>query len=97
MLRVMGHRRRERGRGPGNPVGDYALGLGSVALVCLVVPVIGEPAAALAGLGAVVLGFVALRRHEDGLASGTAPALVGAVLGMVAVVGVGVILAGSPF
>lgn len=59
--------------------------MGIVALVSSFVPVIGDFAAAPAGILAVVLGSVGIRRCEKETASNFGESLTGAVLGAVAV------------
>jgi hypothetical protein len=69
----------------GNRAGEWALALGLAAVVCGFIPVVGDYLAAPTAVLAITLGFVGIRRHETGRASGVASAIVGAVLGAGAV------------
>lgn len=77
--------------GPGDRVGDRALGAGVAAFIAAFVPVIGEfivvPAAVI-GLG---LGLLGIRRFETGRAIRVAPAAVGTVLSALAGLSVAVV------
>ncbi|WP_221586070.1 hypothetical protein [Microbacterium sp. G2-8] len=64
-------------------VGRYALALGIVAVLCLVVPMIGDVLAALPALAAVILGIIALHRYEARRDARVWPAIIGAALGAI--------------
>lgn len=66
-------------------VGDLARAAGLVALAATLVPVVGEIVAVPVAAAAIVLGMVGVRRYETGRATTAAPALLGAFLGMAAV------------
>ena len=68
----------------GADVSSYAFICGGVAMVCLVIPMVGDGLASLLAIAALVLGFVAVRRHENDRTLRVWPAVVGAMLGAVA-------------
>lgn len=68
---------------PRNRLGGAALVLGVVALVFAFVPIVGEFVAAPAALLAIVLGLIGLDRVMRGIATNTAEALIGSILGFV--------------
>jgi len=70
---------------PHNRPGELSLSMGTVAVVFSFVPVIGDVVAAGAGLLAVVLGVVGVRRSEAGVATNFGQSLIGATLGTLAV------------
>lgn len=68
----------------GNGVGLAALVLGIFALGFTFIPLVGEILSAPAGLAAVAAGFVGWDRVDRGIATDRADALVGGLLGAVA-------------
>lgn len=76
------------GEAPFDRVGDAARAVGVVAVVMLLVPAVGDVVAVVAGLVAVALGLVGVHRYETGRAARPLPAVVGAVLGTLAVLAV---------
>ena len=70
-------------RGRRSP-GDLSLALGLIALLCALIPVIGDVLAVPPGLAAVVLGYLGVSRHDRGLAHRAAAAAAGALLGGIA-------------
>lgn len=68
-----------------NQAGEISLCAGIVAVVFCFVPMLGDVVALPAGLLAVVLGVVGVRRSERGLATNFGPSLVGATLGALSV------------
>ena len=77
----------------GADVSSGALIFGLAAAICLLIPVIGEGLAVLPALTALVLGFLTVRRHETDRTVRVWPAMIGAVLGAVALfVGVAMFL-----
>jgi membrane protein YqaA with SNARE-associated domain len=79
-------RRRARPQpSPRHDVGEWALSFGLVAAVCSFVPVIGDFVGIPAGLLAVVLGVVGIRRYERRLAAHVVSAVAGAAMGALAI------------
>jgi len=70
-------------RGRRSP-GDLSLALGLIALLCALIPVIGDVLAVPPGLAAVVLGYLGVSRHDRGLEHRAAAAYAGAILGGIA-------------
>jgi hypothetical protein len=70
-------------RGRRSP-GDLSLAFGLIALLCALIPVIGDVLAVPPGLAAVVLGYLGVSRHDRGLEHRALPAYVGAGLGGIA-------------
>lgn len=62
-------------------VGNLALTVGIVAVICAFVPFIGDFIAIPAGLAAVVCGWIGLNRAIDGTATNGREAVIGAALG----------------
>ncbi|MCU1418056.1 MAG: hypothetical protein JWP32_2230 [Schumannella sp.] len=71
----------ESPRARGNGAGVYALVFGLAAVVCVFIPIVGDYIAAPLAVFAIALGFVGIRRHETGRATGPASAIIGALLG----------------
>lgn len=67
----------------GTDVSGYALILGIVAVLCALIPMIGDGLATLPALAALVLGFITVRRHETDHTVRVWPAIIGAVLGAI--------------
>lgn len=67
----------------GADVSSYALIFGLAAVICMLIPVIGDGLAVLPALAALVLGFLAVRRHETDRTVRVWPAMIGAVLGAI--------------
>jgi hypothetical protein len=67
-----------------NTPGDLSLPLGILALLCSFVPVLGEFLATPTGLAAIVLGVVGVLRNERGRATNYGQSLIGATLGIMA-------------
>lgn len=65
-------------------MGDYALAIGGAALFCSFLPVVGDILAVPAAALAIVLGFGAMRREHTARESHGAAAMVGTILGEVA-------------
>lgn len=78
-------------RGRRSP-GDLSLALGLIALLCALIPIIGDVLAVPPGLAAVVLGYVGVSRHDRGLEHRALPAYAGAGLGAIALLLVAVSL-----
>lgn len=70
-------------RGRRSP-GDLSLGFGIIALLCALVPVVGDVLAVPPGLAALVLGYLGVSRHDRGLEHRVLPAAFGAGLGVIA-------------
>lgn len=70
-------------RGRRSP-GDLSFGLGLVALVCALLPVIGDVLAIPTGAAAAVLGYLGVSRHDRGLEHRVATSYLGAALGAIA-------------
>ena len=70
-------------RGRRSP-GDLSLTLGLIALLCALIPVIGDVLAVPPGIAAVVLGYLGVSRHDRGLEHRALPAYTGAGLGTLA-------------
>ena len=70
-------------RGRRSP-GDLSLTLGLIALLCALIPVIGDVLAVPPGIAAVVLGYLGVSRHDRGLEHRAVPAYAGAGLGAIA-------------
>lgn len=64
--------------------GGYALVFGLLSVICALVPVIGDLVAVPTAVIAVVCGFVGVSQYDAGRAPRMLPALVGAILGAVA-------------
>ncbi|MEN5074086.1 hypothetical protein [Isoptericola cucumis] len=75
----------ERARPEAPRSAEWAVALGVAALVCAVLPVVGDWIAVPVGVGAVALGSVGIRVAERDGRPGIARGLVGAMLGLVAV------------
>lgn len=89
---------RDRRPGPADdPTGDRALAAGVAALACSFVPVVGDLVALPAAAIAMVLGWIGIRRFEEGRASKVAAAATGAALGALAGLMVVVVLAATHF
>lgn len=82
---------------PDDPTGDRALAAGVAALACSFVPVVGDVVAVPAAALAMVLGWIGIRRFEEGRASKVAAAAAGAALGAIAGLMVVVVLAATHF
>lgn len=67
----------------GADVSSYALIFGLASVICMLIPMIGDGLATLPSLAAVVLGFMAVRRHELDRTVRVWPAIIGAVLGAI--------------
>jgi len=67
----------------GTDVSGYALIFGIVAVICALIPMIGDGLATLPAIAALVLGFVTVRRHETDRTTRVWPAIIGAVLGAI--------------
>ncbi|GLI29619.1 hypothetical protein [Brachybacterium] len=78
-------------RGRRSP-GDLSLALGLIALLCALIPIIGDVLAMPPGLAAVVLGYAGVSRHDRGLEHRALPAYAGAALGAIALLLVAVSL-----
>ena len=70
-------------RGRRSP-GDLSLALGLIALICVLIPVIGDALAVPPGLAAVALGYAGVSRHDRGIEQRALPAYAGAGLGAIA-------------
>lgn len=64
--------------------GGYALILGLLAVLCALIPVIGDLVAAPAAVLAVVCGIVGVGHYDAGRAPRMLPSVVGATLGAIA-------------
>ena len=64
--------------------GGYALLFGLLSLACALIPVIGDLVAVPAAIIAVVYGIVGVGHYDAGRAPRMLPALVGAILGAIA-------------
>lgn len=64
--------------------GEVSLSMGIIALICSVIPIVGDFLAVPTGLLALVLGVVGVRRSERGVASNFGESLIGATLGTLA-------------
>jgi len=67
----------------GADVSGYALICGVVAVFCALIPMVGDGLATVPALAALVLGFIAVGRHEADHTLRVWPAIVGAVLGAI--------------
>lgn len=65
--------------------GIWALAAAVVSLVLLLIPMIGDIAALPFGVAAVLLGLVAVRRHDRGVADRAVRGTIGAALGAVVI------------
>ncbi|GGD45065.1 hypothetical protein GCM10010915_27900 [Microbacterium faecale] len=73
-------------------IGSYGLLLGFVSAVFLLVPFIGDALAVVPSVGALVLAFMTISRHEVDRTVRVWPAIVGALLGVVVLFIVGSML-----
>ncbi len=64
--------------------GDLSFGLGLIALLCALLPVIGDVLALPTGLAAAILGYLGVSRHDRGLEHRVATSYLGAGLGAIA-------------
>jgi hypothetical protein len=78
-----------------NRPGESALALGVIAIAGLFVPIVGDFVTAPAAVAAMVLGFVGMRRHETGRATGSASAIAGVIVGALAITGLLMMLAAT--
>lgn len=76
-------------------VGIAAFLLGLLAVVCALVPVIGEVIALVPSVAAIGLGILGVRRHEQGHAAKAGLAVAGALCGGLALAIIGLIFAMS--
>lgn len=84
----MSRRDRQRdqpGRYPRNGAGDAALTAGVVAVLCAIVPIIGDYLSLPLALAAIVLGGVGFARADRGTATNPWKAMTGGLLGIAAV------------
>lgn len=65
-------------------LGDWALALGIAAVVCVVLPVVGDWISTTAGVVALVVGILGVRRYENGVEGRLWPAVAGVSLGALA-------------
>ncbi|WP_114853854.1 hypothetical protein [Brachybacterium sp. YJGR34] len=65
-------------------LGEYSLALGLGAIVCSLIPVIGDAIAAPLAIAAVVLGVVGIHRYDAGRSSRVLLAALGTALGAIA-------------
>lgn len=75
--------------------GSYALAAGFAALVCALLPAVSDIVAAPVALLAIALGLIGIRLHNAKRAARVAPAIVGLMLGAVALCIVVLMLAAS--
>ncbi|HEX7353065.1 hypothetical protein [Brachybacterium sp.] len=81
----------------GHRAGGYALVLGVLAVLCALIPVIGDLVAVPLALFAVVLGVIGVGHYDSGRAPRMLPSVLGALLGAIALLLVVVaVLASSP-
>lgn len=77
--------------------GGYALVLGLLAVACALIPVIGDLVAVPVAVIAIICGVIGVGHYDAGRAPRMLPALVGAVLGAIALLVVAVgFIATSP-
>jgi len=99
--RIGGHRTDDAHSGEHHPrghrAGGYALTSGVLAVLCALVPVIGDLVAVPLALFAVVLGVIGVGHYDSGRAPRMLPSVLGALLGAIALLLVVVaLLASSP-
>ncbi|WP_306232877.1 hypothetical protein [Agrococcus beijingensis] len=75
--------------------GSYALAAGFASVVCTLLPAVSEVVAGPLALIAIVLGLVGIRLHSVKRAARVAPAIIGLMLGAVALFIVVLMLAAS--
>lgn len=83
--------------GGSHRAGGYASAFGVLAVLCALIPVIGDLVAVPAAVLAIVYGILGVGHYDAGRAPRMLPAMVGALLGAVALLIIGVsVLAASP-
>lgn len=75
--------------------GDASAVFGVAAIVCLAIPMIGDLLALVPTVAAIVLGTVGMIGHEKGRATRVGTAIVGILLGTLALLGIVILLAAS--
>lgn len=76
---------------PGDAIGRQSLAVAALALVCTVLPVIGDAISVPVALVALVLGMIGLRRYERGTARFRGPAVAGVALSLLSLFAVAII------
>lgn len=64
--------------------GEYALTFGLAAVVCALIPVIGDVISAPTAAAAIVFGFIGITHYDAGRTPSIVPAAVGTALGALA-------------
>lgn len=78
-----------------SPAGDAAAAFGLAALVCLVIPVVGDLIALAPALLSIALGLIGMHHHEKGRATRVGTAVAGVLLGALCLLAVAVLFAAS--
>ncbi|GAB3401518.1 hypothetical protein GCM10027515_10240 [Schumannella luteola] len=73
-------------------LGVWSLSLAVLAAIMLAVPIIGDALSLPPALAAVIVGFIALRRHETGASPYLVRPLIGTIVGGLAVVVAGMLM-----